>query len=250
MNLDDFVGQVANFDSSAPREKIKILAWWFHNHRGRELFGPPEMRQCFSKLHIDEPPALATYLTRMADTGDLLKERGQYKLARGVRSDLDVKYGSHHSMIAVSKILADLPVKVPNLVERAFLDEALKCYRVGAYRSCIIMVWNLAYAHIIDWILGNAGRLNAFNTAIAKRYPKKRGLIIGTYDQFLDELKEREVVEICSTGRLINSNVFKILKEKLGRRNIVAHPSTVVIVQSQADDIVTDLVNNVVLALT
>jgi hypothetical protein len=35
-----------------------------------------------------------------------------------------------------------------------------------------------------------------------------------------------------------------------GRRNIVAHPSTVVVVQHQADDAVTDLVHNVVLALT
>jgi len=61
---------------------------------------------------------------------------------------------------------------------------------------------------------------------------------------------EREVIEICSTGGLINSNIFKILKDKLDRRNIVAHPSTVVVVQHQADDAVTDLVNNVVLALT
>jgi hypothetical protein len=39
-------------------------------------------------------------------------------------------------------------------------------------------------------------------------------------------------------------------RAQLDRRNIVAHPSTVVVVQSQADDVVTDLVNNVVLALT
>jgi hypothetical protein len=36
---------------------------------------------------------------------------------------------------------------------------------------------------------------------------------------------------------------------KLERRNIAAHPSQVVIVQHQADDLITDLVNNVVLAL-
>jgi hypothetical protein len=35
------------------------------------------------------------------------------------------------------------------------------------------------------------------------------------------------------------------LREKLKRRNAAAHPSLVVITQAQADDVVTDLVNNV-----
>ena len=75
-------------------------------------------------------------------------------------------------------------------------------------------------------------------------------LQIAKYDEFLDELKESQVIEICNAANLFNSNIFKILREKLDKRNIAAHPSTVVVVQSQADDVVTDLVNNVVLALT
>jgi hypothetical protein len=75
-------------------------------------------------------------------------------------------------------------------------------------------------------------------------------LQIAKYDEFLDELKESQVIEICNTANLFNSNIFKILREKLDKRNIAAHPSTVVVVQSQADDVVTDLVNNVVVALT
>ena len=74
-------------------------------------------------------------------------------------------------------------------------------------------------------------------------------LKIAKYDELLDELKELQVIEICNSANLINSNIFKILKEKLDKRNIAAHPSTVVVVQSQADDVVTDLINNVVLAL-
>ena len=45
-------------------------------------------------------------------------------------------------------------------------------------------------------------------------------------------------------------DAFFFLTLKLGKRNTAAHPSTMVVVQSQADDVVTDLVNNVVLALT
>jgi hypothetical protein len=71
---------------TAPKEKIKLFAWWLHTHAGKELFSPADIRGCYDRLHIDEPPALATYLTRMAEAKDVLKEKGQYKLARAVRS--------------------------------------------------------------------------------------------------------------------------------------------------------------------
>jgi hypothetical protein len=139
---------------------------------------------------------------------------------------------------------------VPDLAEQNFLAEAIKCYRVEAYRACVVMTWNLAYSHLLHWILKDAKRLASFNTAIARRYPKKGSLQIGKYDDFSEELKESEVIEICSNASLIGSNATKILREKLGKRNTAAHPSSVVVVQSQADDVVTDLVNNVVLPLT
>jgi hypothetical protein len=250
MQLTELVEQVSGFDGAPPKERIKLFAWWLHIHGGKELFGPTDIRACYAKLHIDEPPALATYLTRMADAKDLLRERSLYKLGRNVRGDLDKKYGVHHSVVTVNKILTDLPAQVPNVAERAFLNEALKCYRIEAYRSCIIMAWNLAYSHLLDWILSEPTRLAAFNAAIARRYPKMTSLHITKYDEFLDEMKESQAIEICNTANLFNSNIFKILKEKLDKRNIAAHPSTVVVVQSQADDVVTDLVNNVVLALS
>jgi hypothetical protein len=250
MQLQELVDQVARFDTAAPKEKIKLFAWWLHTHAGKELFGPAEIRSCFNKLHIDEPPALATYLSRMETGKDVLKERGQYKLARPVRAELDKKYGVHHTVVAVSKLLSDLPSKIPNVEERAFLKEALKCYRNEAYRACIVMTWNLAYAHLLDWIVREPTRLAGFNAAITTRFPRITKVQITKYDDFLDELKESQVIEICNTASLFNSNIFKILKEKLDKRNIAAHPSSVVVVQSQADDVVTDLVNNVVLALT
>ncbi|GAB9153319.1 hypothetical protein [Bradyrhizobium diazoefficiens] len=250
MQLEELVEQVAEFNTAAPKERIKLFAWWLHVHGGKELIGPADVRGCYNKLHIDDPPALATYLSRLADAKELIVERGKYKLARSVRSELDKKYGVHHSVVAISKLLIDLPAKVPTVEERAFLQEALKCYRIEAYRACIVMVWNLAYAHLLDWILKDANRLTAFNNTIAKRFPALKNIQVAKYDDFRDEFKERQVVEICSSAGLINDDIFKVLKGKLDRRNSAAHPSTLVFVQSQADDMITDLVNNVVLVLT
>jgi hypothetical protein len=248
MELANLVSQVSGFDKLTPRDKIKIFAWFLHTHRKQETFDNAAIRTCFVELHMADPN-VAQYLSRMVNYKDLIKSKEGYKLGRSVRGDLDKKYGTHHTVVAISKILENLPAMVPNIGERAFLQEALKCYRIEAYRSCIVMTWNLAYAHLLDWILKDTKRLASFNAAITKRYPKKIGLSITKYDEFLDELKEHEVIEICNTSSIFNSNIVKILKEKLTRRNIVAHPSAVVVVQSQADDVVTDLVNNVVLAL-
>src|SRR5690606_24336895 len=124
------------------------------------------------------------------------------------------------------------------------------CYRVEAYRSCIVMTWNLAYSHLTEWILRDANRLAKFNAAISKRYPKRTNVTIAAYDDFSEEFKESEVIEVCNTAGLLNQNVIRILKGKLGKRNSAAHPAAVVVLQSQPDHVVTDLVNNVALALT
>jgi hypothetical protein len=249
MELRDFVGQVDQFDALGTREKIQLFAWYLHTYGGKEAFHNADIRACFTKLHMVDP-GVSTYLPRLEGHGDLVRVRSEFKLARAIRSELDSKYGQHHSVVHVSKLLADLPAKVPDLAEQSFLVEALKCYRIEAYRACVVMTWNLAYGHLLQWMLKDATRLSAFNAAISVRYPKKAGTKIATYDEFLDELKESEVIEICSNAGLVSSNITKVLREKLIKRNIAAHPSTNVIVQSQADDVITDLVNNVVLHLS
>ncbi|MFK4657043.1 hypothetical protein ABIF97_006977 [Bradyrhizobium japonicum] len=249
MELADLVNnQVSGFEALQPREKIKLFAWFLHTYRKREVFDNAAVRACFAELHLADPN-VAKYLPRMVEYKDLMKANGGFKLERAARIELDKQYGVHHSVVAVSKILTDLPAKVPTVEERDFLEEALKCYRIESYRACIVMVWNLAYAHLLDWVLKDAGRLASFNTTIPKRFPALKNIQVVKYDDFRDEFKERQVVEICSSAGLINDDIFKILKAKLDRRNSAAHPSTVVFVQSQADDMITDLVNNVVLAL-
>jgi hypothetical protein len=248
MELSDLVNQVPGFDQLPPRDKIKIFAWFLHMHRKRETFDNGTVRACFVELHLADP-GVAKYLSRMVEYKDLVKSNGNFKLERSIRLDMGRKYDVHHSVVAVNKILVDLGEKINNIDERAFLKETLKCYRAEAYRACIVMAWNLAYGHLLDWILKDVDRLTDFNVAIVKRYPKRSNISIGNYNGFLDEFREREVIEICSSGGLFGSNIAKILKEKLERRNMAAHPSTVAVVQSQADDVVTDLVNNVVLLL-
>jgi hypothetical protein len=252
MELIEFIRQVRGFDGLTHPEKIKRFAWYLHTHRGLERVEPPAVRACYQTLHLPCPD-LGRDLQRLTERkpAELMKDRRGYFLAGPVRRQLDQQYGEHETVITVSQLLKELPGKVSDEAERRFLSEALICYKHQAFRAAIIMTWNLAYDHLLRWIVADAHRLAGFNAAITKRYPndkKKAGLAIAHRDDF-EELKEFEVVEICGTAGLFSANLKKILKDKLDKRNMAAHPSLVEIGRAQADDAITDLVNNVVLKL-
>jgi hypothetical protein len=80
------------------------------------------------------------------------------------------------------------------------------------------------------------------------RNRSKAGVVIRKREDF-DELNEVEVIDICGTTNIVDMNVKKILAEKLNKRNMSAHPSLVDIGQLQAEEVVADLVNNVILKL-
>jgi hypothetical protein len=112
------------------------------------------------------------------------------------------------------------------------------------------MTWNLAYHHLCDYVIKN--RLAEFNARWGIKFPNqhKSGVkSIAVIDDFLQELKEAEMIAICKDAGIITKDIWKIMDEKLGRRNSAAHASSVVISQLQADAFIDDLVRNVVLKI-
>jgi hypothetical protein len=250
MELLDFIKQIADFESLKPREKILLFAWFLRSYRDVETFDNAVIRNCFREISASDPN-VARELPRMADKKppDLIRLRGRYQLEGSIKRAMDRQYGIQKHAITVAKLLTDLPAKIPDLAERAFLNEAISCYRVEAFRATTVMVWNLAFDHLVRWIIGNAVRLKDFNAAICKRYPAKGKIQIKSLIDF-EEFKESEIIEICGSASLIPKNGIDILREKLKRRNAAAHPSSIIITQTQVDDTITDLINNIVLAYT
>jgi hypothetical protein len=251
MQLREFIGHVEGFDKLQHPEKIKLFAWYLHTQQGKEFFSNGDIRLCYTAIN-SAVPDVTVYLPRLANKRppELLKHSKGYSLEGKIRRALDAKYGDHPTTVAVKKSLSDLAAKMPTLAEQVFYQETLSCYKIGAFRAAIVMAWNLAYSHLLHRILADQQRLAAFNAAIPRRYPKRSGIVVVNLDDFSKEFKESEIIEVCKTASLFSSDIAKILTHKLDRRNTAAHPSSVKVVQSQADDVITDLVNNVVLLLT
>ena len=248
MSLRDVVDSLRGFSGLDHNGKIKVFAWHLHANEGLERFSQREIRLAYESLHLQQPSNIGVYLSALEQKKpkQLLRDGRGFYLPKQIRDELNERLGKRPSAIVVDKLLSELPSKITTFAERTFLDEAIACFRSGAFRASIVMAWNLAFDHLEEFILSK--NLMPFNARIAVRYPKKSGLMIKKKDDF-EELKESEVLEICNSAQIISGNVFKILSEKLTRRNIAAHPSTVTITAVQAEDVITDLVSNVVLKL-
>jgi len=108
------------------------------------------------------------------------------------------------------------------------------------------MVWNLVFDHLCEIVLSR--HLSAFNTQLPVTYPRADIKTIAKREDF-HELKESQVLQVCKSARIIPDTMHKILQEKLTRRNMAAHPSGVTILESTAEEVIRDLIENVLLKL-
>jgi hypothetical protein len=253
VTLPEFVQAVPGFIGLQHPDKILHFGWFLHVHGDKERFDQASIRACYQQENLPEPN-YSEQFKRLVEKRPkvLLQDSGGYRLEHAMRAKLDEKYGEHETTISVSKLLKDLPGKVADEAERIFRKEAISCYHHKNFRAAIIMAWNLTYDHMARWIIAEAARLVSFNSKIAQRVganSRRAGITIAKREDF-EQLEEKEMVDIMGNAGLLPSiNVKKILEMQLTRRNMVAHPSLVVVDAPQADDAITSLVQNVVLVL-
>lgn len=249
MSLSESVTNIADFGRWSHSDKIKFFAWYIHAQRNKDRFDQAAIRGCYDELHLEKPSGVSSYLTSLMGKKpkEVLHDSRGYYLAGQCREALDKKYGQRQITVQVDKLLSDLPGKISDEAEKRFLTEVLVCFRNKAFRAAIVMAWNLAYAHLEDFILAN--HLVKFNAQIQVTYPRRTPAVtITTRDDF-GQLKESEVIQVCKSANIISNDLKKILDEKLGRRNTAAHPSTVEFTQVNAEDFIVDLVNNIIFKL-
>jgi hypothetical protein len=250
--LEQLVESIDRFDSWGHAEKIRFFAWFIHSKKDQDRFDPAALRLCYEEIDIEKPSNINPYIATLEKKKpkDILRDgRGLY-LPRHVKDDLEQRYGQRKSTVQITKLLADLPQRVPDLAERTFLDEAMTCFRYEAFRAAMVMAWNLAFHHLCDFVLTK--KLTEFNTQWPLNFPgmHKKPKQIAKMEDFADELKESEVITICGSARIITGDMQNVLTVGLKRRNTAAHPSGATITQTQAEAHIEDLVLNFVLKLT
>jgi hypothetical protein len=131
--------------------------------------------------------------------------------------------------------------------QRLLLDETIRCIECGAYRSAVVMGWNLAYDYIRRWTYIN--RLADFNVSlVANHTVKSTGAPkfepIDTYEDFFAKSAPSEgtVLQTMKGANIIGGEVYDHLTQHLRYRNNYAHPNFKSLTRTQANARVEDLV--------
>lgn len=245
MTPADFVDSIENFSKLSFSEQIKRFCWYL-SKRGTANFKGRDIARCFDEAHCPKPTSIGPFLSSLSKRKCpfLIRKNGSYCLSRSGRDQFDDSLGTRGATIAVLNLLNELPSKIPAECEKVYLEEALICFKHKAFRATIVMTWNLAYDHLCNIILNT--HLLAFNAQLPKSFPKADISAVNVRDDF-GALKESQVIQVAKSANIISNSVHKVLKEKLDRRNIAAHPSGIAISQLTAEEYVRDLIENVVL---
>lgn len=242
-DLPEFVSQITGFRSKSFTDKVEIFGWYLHKNGGKAKFSPGDLLKCFEAAHESKPSNIHSIVHRLSTDrpARLLKDSQGYRLAATVREQVG-KLVECKTPAPLDSLLIGLLPSVTNKAQQTFLDETIACCTGHAYRAAIVMGWNLAYSHLCDRIFN--AHLVAFNANRSRIHPKLPEVVKRTDFQ---EYGERQVIDVCRTAGIVDKSIYKILQERLDRRNMAAHPSAVVFASSQAEDLITDLVNNVLL---
>jgi hypothetical protein len=132
-----------------------------------------------------------------------------------------------------------------NTRQTYLFDETVSNLETGAYRSAVVMGWNLAYDIIRQWVFDDATRRAAFNTELAKivdKSGKPRFDPVSNYPDFYD-LGEKILLDVCKGANLIGGNLYDDLRGYLRQRNNYAHASDSHPTVNQANALIDHLVD-------
>ena len=218
-----------------------------------ETFVTKDINWCYGRKLSYKPGNTSQYLINMERAGELLgNSNSGYRCEGKLIAKYDDLYKEHDVTINVRQMVKGLVNVIPHIEEKDIFDEAMKCLKYDAGRAAEIMVWNIAMYHLYQFIL--AHHLQEFNDRVPIRYKNKwegggYAAHQGKYEDFGDEMSEREVIDAASSTGIINDGIFKTYKNRLDQRNSAAHPSTLRVTQVQAEGFIDDLIRNAVLQL-
>lgn len=249
LSLDEFTRKIDGFYDLGVKSQVDYLVFYLTNHAGHISVTAKTVNEQLAELDLHTYKRLPQYLSDASRTRDgkyVKLKTGGYKLNGKLAAEFSAMFAGTPVKNSLDKELVRIVATVEANNERAFLEEALKCYQVAAYRAAIVLIWLVSIDHLQNYIFAN--KLSAFNAEL-KKNPDKKVKQIANRDDFSD-LPENKFIELSRASGIISNDVRKILDAKLGIRNSAAHPSGVVIGEHKAVEFGIDLMNNVIVKYT
>jgi hypothetical protein len=128
---------------------------------------------------------------------------------------------------------------------RSYLEEAVLCYEVGAYRGAVLMVWSAVVEHLYGVIESRLGGLKAVEQANEARFRGSSAYKKVRKKNDLLYLGDKNFLLICEDAGVFNRNARSLLEERLALRNRCGHPTGYAVGREETVVFIESLINNV-----
>ena len=245
MIVDDLLNSVSDFDGLPQREQVKLMSFFYCTENDVNCFSPKEISDEFAKHGLSIPKGINSRVSELTKGRPpvLIKGQNGYSFHRTSKKQLESRFSGNSHTQETSVILRDLLSELTGNEQQSFLEEAICCFEIKSYRAAIIMTWLLTIDVIYEFIL-KPTNLVIFNNAI-QMHGKYKKVTIKQKSDFT-EMKESAFIEVFRASKLLNTNIRKILLEKLDTRNSCAHPNSIEVFDYKAIGFIQDLVKNVI----
>lgn len=129
---------------------------------------------------------------------------------------------------------------------RKYLDEAIRCYEVKAYRGAVLMVWSASIERIYESIENHRNGFQLMEKANLKRFGNSKSYHKICKKDDLLYLSDKNLFLLCEDSGLFNRNARKLLEEKLDTRNRCGHPTGFVVGREESVIFIESLINNII----
>jgi hypothetical protein len=123
---------------------------------------------------------------------------------------------TQHDVRALEKLASN----INDEAVRGYIDEAIKCLQVGAYRAAIVFLWTGAAASIRDQ-LWQANTIKQIAAALQVHNPRSR---FRKKEDFA-YVKDKDLLQIAMDLSLFDKTQKQILGQALDLRNSCGHPT-------------------------
>ncbi len=129
---------------------------------------------------------------------------------------------------------------------REYLEEAIKCYEVGAYRGAVILVWSATISHLYSAVEAHANGISLLQSENERRFgPSKTYRELKKVNDLM-YLQDSNFFLLCEDVGLFNRNARNLLTERLNLRNRCGHPTGYTIGREEAVVFIESLILNII----
>jgi len=239
--VDELLQHIPDFKNCPTKEKVLLIIYLL-TVNGVKQFAVKDVYAVFTDNGLQPPSNISRELQNLTKEkpAHVIFKAGKYYLEITYKTELDRRFGKNSYTKQTTEQLSRLLPLIQSDIQRAFLEDAVKCFNAALYRPAIIMTWLLTMDTLYDHLLNNYR--DVFNQQLEINHKKIK---IKSKDDF-ESYKENDVIGFMKAINMLSKEQAKLLTAKLDSRNSAAHPNGTSFKEAKVATFIEELIEDII----